>query len=70
MAASLHSEDAFILGEDGKVHVGEVARRMGGTIMLTDCRVLGLRPMGPGETWWHDDDHRICGECMQEVDDG
>lgn len=53
-----------ILGDDGKVHTGKVQRRMSTTLMLTDCRTPALRPLSPGETWWHNDEHRICEQCQ------
>jgi hypothetical protein len=57
----------FLLGEDGKVHTGEVVWKMSATLMQTDCKVIPLRPVGEREVWWHDDDWRICDACLAEV---
>jgi hypothetical protein len=57
----------LLLGEDDKVHTGEVVRKMSATLMQTDCGTPALRPIGPREIWWAEDWSRPCPSCMQEI---
>lgn len=54
-----------ILGVDGRVHYGQVTRRMSGTVMGgVICGVLPLRAIGPRERgWWVGEPSRVCAEC-------
>lgn len=61
----------YLLGEDGKVHCGEVIRKMSGVLMEIDCGVTALRMLSRGEVWWRADERRICPRCFKECgDDG
>jgi uncharacterized protein with von Willebrand factor type A (vWA) domain len=53
----------LILGEDGRIHRGEVERKLGATLMQTECGRLPLRPVGDRESWWQADDARRCPTC-------
>ena len=53
----------LILGEDGRVHLGEVVRRFHGTSCHANCDTYGKRPLGPLETWWSAAAWRFCQAC-------
>ena len=58
--------DDLILGDDGRIHTGEVVRKMSATLMDIDCGAVPLRPVGPREFWWHGDPARKCCDCAVE----
>lgn len=53
----------LILGEDGRVHVGEVAQKWTGTLMRTSCGAAPLRLIRSREGGWWTDDDRVCASC-------
>lgn len=58
----------LVLGEDGRVHYGNVMRKMSGTI-LSDviCGVVPLRAIGPRERWWVREPRRVCSMCITDL---
>lgn len=56
----------LILGDDGRVHTGEVLRKWSATLMDIDCAAVPLRPMGPHEKWWRGQESRRCSECRAD----